>query len=73
MSRLPRKPTGNPATGSTAVVSPCVRNCCLDDEDVCLGCGRSLEEIKAWSQMSDAERKIVLELAWERAEQRRRW
>jgi len=50
-----------------------VRNCCLDDEDVCLGCGRSLEEIKAWSQMSDAERKIVLELAWERAEQRRRW
>lgn len=28
--------------------SPCVRNCCLDDNKVCLGCGRSLPEILEW-------------------------
>jgi len=28
--------------------SPCIRNCCLDDDLTCLGCFRSLEEIKEW-------------------------
>ncbi|MDI9799611.1 DUF1289 domain-containing protein, partial [Pseudomonas aeruginosa] len=27
-----------------AVASPCRRLCCLDDADVCVGCGRSLAE-----------------------------
>ncbi|MEB5521801.1 DUF1289 domain-containing protein, partial [Vibrio cholerae] len=21
--------------------SPCVRHCCLDDKDICIGCGRT--------------------------------
>ena len=25
-----------------SVESPCVRNCCLDDDNVCIGCGREL-------------------------------
>nr|WP_254619459.1 DUF1289 domain-containing protein [Vibrio metschnikovii] len=25
--------------------SPCVRHCCLDDKDICIGCGRTLDEI----------------------------
>ncbi len=29
-----------------AAQSPCVRNCCLDDDLICLGCFRSLEESK---------------------------
>jgi uncharacterized protein len=42
-----------------AARSPCVRNCCLDDEDTCLGCFRSLDEIKEWG-VADAHRRLVI-------------
>ena len=42
------------------VASPCVRNCCLDEADICLGCGRSLAEITAWGGSSEAERRTIL-------------
>jgi predicted Fe-S protein YdhL (DUF1289 family) len=48
-----------------------VRNCCLDDDNVCLGCGRSLEEIVAWSSASDGEKRAILERCGARAQQRR--
>lgn len=57
-----------PATPS--VQSPCVRNCCLDENDVCLGCGRQLQEILGWQQASNAEREAILVLARERRERR---
>lgn len=50
---------GTPST----VPSPCIRNCCLDERDVCLGCGRSLDEIRAWGEAADAERHTILERA----------
>ncbi|MEJ2212786.1 MAG: DUF1289 domain-containing protein [Gammaproteobacteria bacterium] len=31
------------------IASPCIRNCCLDDDDICLGCFRSIDEITGWS------------------------
>ena len=40
--------------------SPCVRNCCLDDQDICLGCFRSITEICAWHDASDAEKLATL-------------
>ena len=52
------------------VASPCVRNCCLDEREVCLGCGRSLDEIKAWSEAGDAERLAILEQAARRRVER---
>jgi hypothetical protein len=52
------------------VASPCVRNCCLDEKDVCLGCGRSLDEIKVWSEAGDAERLRILEQASRRRAER---
>ncbi|MFP5507137.1 MAG: DUF1289 domain-containing protein [Gammaproteobacteria bacterium] len=55
----------------TPVASPCVRNCCLDDADICLGCHRSLAEIVAWGGASDQERRAILERAAERARERR--
>ena len=56
------------------VASPCVRNCCLDERDVCLGCGRSLDEIRIWSESDDAERLRILErAAARRAEREARW
>lgn len=38
------------------VLSPCIRRCCLDDDDVCVGCFRTLNEITAWSSMSEDEK-----------------
>ena len=52
------------------VASPCVRNCCLDERDVCLGCGRSLDEIRAWSEADDSERLNILERAAARRAER---
>lgn len=34
------------------VASPCVRLCTLNPQDICVGCGRTLDDIKAWSQMT---------------------
>lgn len=48
------------ATHSDAPDSPCVRNCCLDEEDVCIGCGRHVREIVAWSAADLAERELIL-------------
>lgn len=48
------------------VESPCVRNCCLNEEDVCLGCGRSLQEITRWSVSSNADKQKTLDTAIER-------
>lgn len=50
--------------------SPCVRNCCLDDNDICLGCERSLEEIIAWGTADAATQQQILERAAERRRQR---
>ena len=40
--------------------TPCIRNCTLDDRDVCVGCKRTLDEIMRWTAMSDAERRTVM-------------
>ncbi|MBT3504919.1 MAG: DUF1289 domain-containing protein [Piscirickettsiaceae bacterium] len=42
-----------------SVTSPCVRNCCLDQNDICTGCGRALNEITQWSVSSDSEKKQI--------------
>ncbi len=43
--------------------SPCVRNCCLDLHDVCLGCGRLLDEIIEWHSANALRRAQILQLA----------
>lgn len=30
------------------IANPCIRNCCLDENKVCVGCGRKLPEILEW-------------------------
>ena len=42
------------------ISSPCVRNCCLDKKDVCLGCGRTVDEIIRWGDASDDEKLEIL-------------
>lgn len=46
--------------------SPCVRNCCLSEDDICLGCFRSLDEIVRWTVASEQQKQDVLELAHSR-------
>jgi hypothetical protein len=61
-----------PPPPTDPLASPCVRNCCLDEGDVCMGCGRSLEEIIAWSTASDGEKSATLARSRERLATRRR-
>lgn len=49
------------------VASPCVSICALDDDDICTGCQRTVDEITRWSRMDNAERRVVLGLCQERA------
>ncbi|MEC5385384.1 DUF1289 domain-containing protein [Uliginosibacterium sp. H3] len=42
------------------VASPCIRICCLDEHDVCLGCFRTLDEIRGWQASDNALRTQVL-------------
>jgi hypothetical protein len=46
------------------IESPCTKVCTLDARSgLCLGCGRSVDEIARWIAMSAAERaRIVAEL-----------
>lgn len=39
--------------------NPCISLCKFDD-DICLGCGRSKREIKAWKKMDKDEKRSVL-------------
>jgi len=52
------------------VKSPCVRNCCLDEHDICLGCCRTLDEIKSWQSLSEQEKQAVLNVCKQRQQQR---
>ncbi len=47
--------------GRRRVRSPCVSVCALDEDDVCIGCHRTGDEILRWTTMTDDERLQVLE------------
>jgi len=57
------KDTGRPDR-SDRPLSPCILICTLDEDKICLGCGRSLEQISGWALMSkDEQWAIIDELA----------
>ena len=51
---------------NTSVKSPCIRQCCLNDEDICLGCFRLLDEITNWSYCSESDKQAILNHAAQR-------
>ena len=53
------------------VESPCIRHCTLDATDICVGCGRTLDEICGWTRMADGEKAATRARAGERVAQRR--
>lgn len=57
------------SVSETPVPSPCIRHCCLNGADICLGCFRSLTEIVQWGAAdSQARRLIIAHAALRRAE-----
>jgi predicted Fe-S protein YdhL (DUF1289 family) len=53
-----------------AVVSPCVKICQLNAQRVCVGCGRTADEIAEWLAASDARRAAIRQAASARLAQR---
>ena len=49
-----------------AVPSPCISVCELDEQQVCRGCLRSVEEIMRWSRADDNEKRSILALVEQR-------
>ncbi|KPX20390.1 Uncharacterized protein ALO36_04226 [Pseudomonas syringae pv. tomato] len=44
---------------SPAVASPCVSLCRLDEQKVCLGCFRHVEDIREWRSADDDRRRQI--------------
>jgi len=56
------------------IASPCIDNCCLNEEDICLGCFRSLDEILGWRAASHEQRQEFINRAVRRkAEHQRKY
>jgi predicted Fe-S protein YdhL (DUF1289 family) len=47
-------------TFDTAVASPCIAICQLGPDDLCVGCLRSMDEIRDWPIMTAEEKRTVL-------------
>lgn len=43
------------------VISPCVSICKLDKDRICIGCFRSIKEIRDWYDVDDEGKKKILE------------
>lgn len=48
------------------VASPCMRNCCLNNDDICLGCFRHIDEILAWKSYVNKEKQSVISTCQQR-------
>ncbi|WP_232365825.1 DUF1289 domain-containing protein [Methylocystis silviterrae] len=66
--RIRRNPGAAQSKVEPMVDSPCIKICELDQDGVCVGCGRTRAEIAGWMSMSDAEKAQVVE----RADKRKR-
>lgn len=51
----------NFSTPNQPVLSPCVGVCTLDDDDRCIGCLRTADEIAGWASFSERERESIME------------
>jgi predicted Fe-S protein YdhL (DUF1289 family) len=83
VASVPQTPRAGSSTAAVAAIvggvqppsdplaSPCIRTCCLDDDDVCMGCGRSLAEIVSWGTASDDEKREILAHSRRRAAEKR--
>ena len=54
------------------VISPCVSICRLDKNDVCMGCYRTVEEVREWYNLSNEEKQKILD-AIEKRKPKKQW
>ncbi len=59
LSQLPPVQVGR-VKSISKVVSPCIKICTLQN-DFCIGCGRTTQEIAEWSKASDKKKRDILE------------
>lgn len=53
------------------VPSPCTGLCTLDADEVCLGCGRTIDDIATWILMNPAAQRRAIAAAERRLAERR--
>ena len=49
-----------------SIESPCIRNCCLNYDDICVSCFRHIDEIVSWANYNDKEKLQVLDSCQQR-------
>ena len=42
------------------IQTPCTKACQLDPDGICVGCGRTIDEIVRWIEMTPEERKEIM-------------
>ena len=53
--------SGTISRAKPSLETPCINVCLLDGETgLCLGCGRTIDEIARWTAMSECERRAVM-------------
>jgi predicted Fe-S protein YdhL (DUF1289 family) len=56
---MARETINSPSVDS--IESPCVDICELDSDFVCIGCGRTIDEVLKWPEYTDEQKKAVLD------------
>jgi predicted Fe-S protein YdhL (DUF1289 family) len=54
------------------VASPCIDQCCLNEQDICLGCYRHLDEITGWSSCNNEDKKRIIACCQQRKQSQKR-
>lgn len=45
---------------------PCIKRCSLNEEEICLGCFRTFDDMLQWNKASIEEKKEMLKIAAQR-------
>ncbi|MET1256444.1 DUF1289 domain-containing protein [Aliikangiella maris] len=56
---------------ANTIPSPCISQCCLDEQDVCVGCHRHIDEITGWHGADNQKREQILKNCSQRKQQKK--
>jgi predicted Fe-S protein YdhL (DUF1289 family) len=42
------------------IESPCNRHCGLNTDNICVGCGRTVRELRIWNNCNDEEKQEIV-------------
>ena len=48
------------------IKSPCIKKCALNEENICTGCFRTIQEIITWSSADDRTKREIIALSEKR-------